>query len=337
MGEQQLFDLASLSKTLVTAPLALQHLDLYRDRREQLGLVGGEAITVAQLLSHTAGMPIWLPYNESLRESLVQAEAVCAENAPHPLLRRVVPNQVNYSDVSFRILADLLEMETGKSLPELARVMYGEDPVLLQHCPWSSTVSQRLPLQLPNAQDAEAWVLASNEPVPAACPELPHDCNARAGMRGHAGWAATARGFETALCKWVAGGWPKRQSLPVAANAEGVFYGFGLHAAQPKYLPLLSRIDAAGRLGGGGVIVIEEGGETRGATSDTAVGHQIENSEWWMHTGFTGGVVLVRFGKSEESQPLVIGILAHRLKDDGCLLNAEELTTKRLQLLEELI
>ena len=57
------FDLASLAKPLVTAPLALEGLDLDRDRRAQLGFQGrAEPLTVRQLLSHSAGLPPWLPY-----------------------------------------------------------------------------------------------------------------------------------------------------------------------------------------------------------------------------------------------------------------------------------
>jgi len=57
------FDLASLTKPLVTAPLALAFLDLDADRRGQLGFrERKQPLTVRQLLSHSAGLPPWLPY-----------------------------------------------------------------------------------------------------------------------------------------------------------------------------------------------------------------------------------------------------------------------------------
>jgi len=62
-----LFDLASLTKPLVTTPLALTYLDLDRDLRD-LPLLSGFRkqtwpLTARHLLSHTAGLPPWLPYN----------------------------------------------------------------------------------------------------------------------------------------------------------------------------------------------------------------------------------------------------------------------------------
>jgi CubicO group peptidase (beta-lactamase class C family) len=58
-----LFDLASLTKPLVTAPLALAYLNLNVDRRWQLGFHDREGpLTVRQLLSHSAGLPPWRPF-----------------------------------------------------------------------------------------------------------------------------------------------------------------------------------------------------------------------------------------------------------------------------------
>ena len=58
-----LYDLASLAKPLVTAPLALAFLDLDADRRWALGLAEREpTLTVRQLLSHSSGLPPWRPY-----------------------------------------------------------------------------------------------------------------------------------------------------------------------------------------------------------------------------------------------------------------------------------
>ena len=83
------FDLASLAKPLVTAPLALRHLDLDRDRREQLGFRDRPSpLTVRQLLSHQAGLPPWRPYTG---ESL--AVQLCRAAPAHPLLRMPVEGQ----------------------------------------------------------------------------------------------------------------------------------------------------------------------------------------------------------------------------------------------------
>ena len=80
------FDLASLAKPLVTAPLALALLDLDQDRREQLGFRDRkEPLTVRQLLSHSAGLPPWLPYTgEPLARQLARGFPAGA----HPKLVR---------------------------------------------------------------------------------------------------------------------------------------------------------------------------------------------------------------------------------------------------------
>ena len=60
-----LFDLASLTKPLVTTPLALQYLDLDRDLTDLPVLSDFRKqawpLTARRLLSHTAGLPPWLP------------------------------------------------------------------------------------------------------------------------------------------------------------------------------------------------------------------------------------------------------------------------------------
>src|SRR5262245_45633517 len=62
-GAMPLFDLASLAKPLVTAPLAHAFLDLDADRRWALGFYDRrDPLTVRQLLSHSAGLPPWLPF-----------------------------------------------------------------------------------------------------------------------------------------------------------------------------------------------------------------------------------------------------------------------------------
>ena len=137
MSYQQLYDLASLAKTLVTAPLAIEQLDLEKDRRNQLGLIAEQPITVRQLLSHTSGLPPWLPYdaNVTLQSQLKQTEELRRQSL-NPLLRPGAPSatEVVYSDINYRCVCDLLEQETGASLQDLAAHMY-EDACLLYTSP----------------------------------------------------------------------------------------------------------------------------------------------------------------------------------------------------------
>lgn len=88
------YDLASLAKPLVTAPLALAFLDLDADRRWTLGFHDRETpLTVRQLLSHTSGLPPWRPFTgEALAIQLRRAVV------GHPLLRPATLGLATYSD-----------------------------------------------------------------------------------------------------------------------------------------------------------------------------------------------------------------------------------------------
>jgi CubicO group peptidase (beta-lactamase class C family) len=140
------FDLASLAKPLVTAPLALQTLDLDADRRKQLGFQERESpLSVRQLLSHSAALPAWLPYTgeplaDQMRRGLPQG---------HPLFRPGVPGLAVYSELGYRLLAELLEQESGRPFPELGTEATGLSPA-----PWPEPAQS-----VPDGPDAEAWRL----------------------------------------------------------------------------------------------------------------------------------------------------------------------------------
>jgi len=327
----QLFDLASLAKTLVTAPLALRHLDLECDRRKQLGLTSFEdCVTVSQLLSHTSGLPPWLPYERGvpLVQQLERLKEVLTSKR-NPLLRGGHRGSVVYSDVGFRLIWELLEAQTGKTLPELAEDLFGGAIDGFHHLPFvvGDDARRQLPIHLPDAIDAEAWLLSSKEPLPERAPRLPHDCNARAGMCGHAGFAADNIGFEAVLRAWLAGGWPLRQAQSMGTNADGILYGYGLHRVPALYTPILWRIP----LSLTGVVVLVQG-DAAAPPPAHPLAPGAEESNWWMHTGFTGCAVFVRIGLTLE-ECLIVGLLAHRLGVTGGLLSADELAERRLGIL----
>ena len=134
------YDLASLAKCLVTAPLSLQHLDLDIDRREQLGFVGehlhrDEPLTARMLLSHQSGLPPWLPYNNE--DTVAQLVLNFDKYGAHTLLRRGKVGTSTYSDLNYRSLGELLVLEQGKSYRELAK---GKG---LSHQPWTHLLPQK--------------------------------------------------------------------------------------------------------------------------------------------------------------------------------------------------
>ena len=216
------FDLASLAKPLVTAPLALRTLDLDQDRREQLGFRAeerGEPLTVRQLLSHSAGLPPWLPFTgEPLAAQLRRG----FPQAAHPKFRTEPAGVSNYSDLGFRLLAELLERETGRDFNELGAESSGLEPA-----PWAPC-----PPFAPQGPDQDMWRLAEPSlPFPPRDPSRPNDANARAGMRGHAGFAASPARMRDCLGRWLDSGAPGRMSRDAALGADGCRWGLGLQRA----------------------------------------------------------------------------------------------------------
>lgn len=313
------FDLASLAKPLVTAPLALARLDLDADRRRVLGFEQRpQPLTVRQLLSHSSGLPPWLPFTgEPLPRQL---EGGFPEGA-HPLLRSAAIGTSTYSDLGFRLLAQLLEQETGKAFGELARAS-GLSPA-----PWEA-----VPAEIPDGPDAVAWPLAApGTPLPARSPHLPHDANARAGMKGHAGFGATPSQMHVAVERWIDAGFPARMAVETAIAEDGTRWGLSLQRALdgPGRLgSLLARVP--GRFSG---VHVAASTETELASEAPAVGPEAGlPTEWWMHFGFTGPALFVRPGDGA-----AIVLLLHRQGPSGEMLSLAQLQARRWRALSRFL
>jgi CubicO group peptidase (beta-lactamase class C family) len=310
------FDLASLAKPLVTAPLALAKLDLDRDRREQLGFADRAVpLTVRQLLSHSAGLPPWLPYTgEPLAAQLRRGFPAGA----HPKLVLGTPGVSLYSDLGYRLLAELLELETGRPFSQLGAESSGLDAA-----PWPSA-----PPFAPQGPDADMWRLAEpGRPFPARDPYLPNDANARAGMRGHAGFAANPASLKDCLRRWLASGVPVRMAVDTAAGADGSRWGLGLQRAlrgPGRFGELLAAIPP----GTGGVRLLVNGQQRLSPAAPALADPPGEPSAFWFHLGFTGPALFFR-----PEDGLCLAILAHRLGPAGELLDAEQLRARRWEIL----
>lgn len=119
------FDLASLTKAVATTTSVLQLID-----RGELGLrdpirefypeipAGDEKreITVRHLLTHTSGLPAWLPLWREVDDPADAVEHVLRE-VP---LDYEPGSQMGYSDLGFVLLGDLVERVSGAPLDEYA-------------------------------------------------------------------------------------------------------------------------------------------------------------------------------------------------------------------------
>ncbi len=123
VGEATPFDLASLTKPLVTAPLLVMlaregRLDLTAPLGSLMPQMADSAYSSCSLLSlasHTAGLPAWWPlYLQS--SAMVGYLAQIAERPP-----AVVQGETLYSDLGYIVLGAVIERVTGRGLDRLFR------------------------------------------------------------------------------------------------------------------------------------------------------------------------------------------------------------------------
>lgn len=117
LNEMTVFDLASLTKVIATAPAVMKLLD--EDRISLLDPLsrwfpefkdsGGEDITVLNLLTHTSGLAdVELRPGQAMKEAIMNAAA--QKNRPRP------GSSFNYADINFILLGELVHRVSGKSL-----------------------------------------------------------------------------------------------------------------------------------------------------------------------------------------------------------------------------
>jgi len=309
------YDLASLTKPLVTAPLALAFLDLEADRRWALGFHDRETpLTVRQLLSHSSGLPPWRPFTGGPMAAQLRRPV-----PDHPLLRPAMPGLAIYSDLNYRLLAELLVAETGVPFAKLGAAS-GLSPA-----PWVEA-----PTEIPDGPDTVAWALAADAPLPPRDRHLPHDANARAGMAGHAGFGTTRPQLETALAGWVAAGWPDRMAVEIAEGEHGARWGLGLQVAfsgSGRFGQLLSQIPH-----GLGIHVLEDPTQEAPPAPPVLDPDPGKPSAWWFHLGYTGPALFYR--PSDQS---CIALLLHRRGPEGELLDVEALRARRWEALARFV
>lgn len=307
------FDLASLTKPLVTAPLALEHLDLDMDWRSRLGVADWPGpITPRLLLSHAAGLPPWMPYTGA---PIFDQIATFDAWELHPLLKNAVWGESTYSDIGFRLLAEMLEMELQLDWRELGESLTG-----LKCTPWGEP-----PISMPSGADLDAWCIATTTLFPESKPNLPHDANARAGMKGHAGFGASAETADRWLNIWLQK-FSIRMAVETNYSTDGQIWGLSLQRlknGENGFADLLNRVAVPGIQ-----VISYEGIEDPPSVRPYI---QTDSSDWWFHFGYTGPALFVR-----PRDLACVLVLCHRLNTKFQLLSADELRMRRMQVLSDL-
>ncbi|MBX3299358.1 MAG: serine hydrolase [Acidobacteria bacterium] len=127
-----IYDLASVTKPLVTSLLLAILIEQGRlDIETRLGDIPGFADigaaadpTIGQLVSHTSGLPAWLPfYLLQDRSSGMSARGSVLDVVGRLDLAYVPGTQVTYSDINFLLLGFAIENVTGMTLDAAADTM----------------------------------------------------------------------------------------------------------------------------------------------------------------------------------------------------------------------
>jgi len=190
-----LFDLASLTKVVGTATAALAlagggRIGLDDTAGRYLPAVSAlRAVTIRQLLTHTAGLPDTRKFSQwcaSREELLRDLAATPLEAAPG--------TRVTYSDLGFMLLGQVVSVVTGEPL-EAAVGHLVTEPLGMTETGFSPP--------------ADGHDFAATEPRPdgTAWTGVVHDENARlmGGVAGHAGLFAPAADLATFAAWWVSG------------------------------------------------------------------------------------------------------------------------------------
>jgi len=217
-SEETLYDLASLTKPLVTTTLFLLarrqgRLELGMTVEESLPEASGSpcgGLTMHQLLTHTSGLPAWLPLYAMARGRLENAFAALLETQP------VGPpgGQVIYSCPGFILLGWILERILKRPLDRafhqmVARPLGLEKELRYRPDPRSAPLAggaadARIELEL--LRDMKLDPLAGH--LPPAAEGMPDDGNARflGGAAGNAGLWGTARAVARLAAEYFPGG-----------------------------------------------------------------------------------------------------------------------------------
>jgi CubicO group peptidase (beta-lactamase class C family) len=281
-----IFDLASLTKVLATATIALRltargDLDLETPVRALVPSWSGEdraQVVVRDLLEHSSGLPAVRDYFRTLGDRDGFARAISTEPLEYTPQTRAL-----YSDLGFILLGFILEEIGGGSLAD-------------QFAEWRAAIGLTTPLDYcpPPAWQPRTALTEHYEARGTLLQGVVHDQNTEAlgGVAAHAGLFGTAAGVGTAARWWLA----RLQGHDDAAT--------GVRATEAQRFARRSSVFGSSRALGWDTMLPTSSCGTR--MSDRAIGH----------TGFTGTSLWIDPARDAYYVLLTNRVLASSTSDD---------------------
>jgi serine-type D-Ala-D-Ala carboxypeptidase len=219
MQADTIFDLASLTKPLATAPAIML---LVREKKIRLedrvtrffpnfGVLGKMYATFRHLLAHSSGLPAWKAYYEDIVKDQKKGKVnfVASRAAKHYVFEQIhrekalspPGTQALYSDLGYMLLGEIVEEITGWSLDR-----YCQDKIFKPIGLRSTSFIDLTQVRARRLQPVHE-VIAPTEECPwrkrVLCGEV-HDDNAYAmgGVAGHAGLFSNARDIHRFLLRF---------------------------------------------------------------------------------------------------------------------------------------
>jgi uncharacterized protein YbbC (DUF1343 family)/CubicO group peptidase (beta-lactamase class C family) len=186
MSEDTIFDVASITKVVATAPSVWLLIDrgkiaLDEPAKTYLPELADGAITVRHLMTHTSGLPPsldlhenWSGYDEGVRRALAETP----RNRPGEIFR--------YSDINYILLGEIVRRVAGSGLEEFASRNIFEPLEMTDTRFWPNATRRIAPTERMRDDPLS--------PSPLVLRAVVHDPTARrmGGVAGHAGLFTTA-------------------------------------------------------------------------------------------------------------------------------------------------
>ncbi len=213
IAEDSLFDLASLTKVVVTTTLLLRYVErglVHLDQRvaallPDFGAAGKDHLTLRHLATHTSGLPAWVDLHSQRSGRNHALETIFRMPLERPTGQSVV-----YSDIGFITLGAVLAAVGGASLDQLAQREIFR-PLRMGQARYR-----------PSARLRNRCVTTEVMEGRGAITGVVHDenCEGMGGVSGHAGLFATCADLERFCRAWLGNGQLEGTRLLSAASVR---------------------------------------------------------------------------------------------------------------------